>query len=245
MTAILRVPRSRAALSGSLLVLLGLWGALAPLIGPYFHFAFTPDKAWTFTSGRVWLQVVPGAAVALGGLIAVASANRAFAAFGAWLAALGGGWFVVGVPLSRLWADQGRIQLGQPVGGTTRQVVEQVTMLYGLGAVVVFLAALALGRLAVVGVRDAALAEQESAHVEEHPVPDSSDDTREAPALPRRRPERPESVPATPPEQTAPRSRPESTPGNTPTTSGPGDVRVAGGRGADDTRTDERPGANA
>jgi hypothetical protein len=244
MTAILRVPRSRAALSGSLLVLLGLWGALAPLIGPYFHFAFTPDKAWTFTSGRAWLQIAPGAAVALGGLIAVASANRAFAAFGAWLAALGGGWFVVGVPLSRLWADQGRIQLGQAVGGTTRQVVEQVTMLYGLGAVVVFLSALALGRLAVVGVKDAALAEQESAHVEEHPVPDEAD-TREAPALPRRQATPPESVPATPPEQAAPRSMSGPASRSTPTTSGPADVRVAGGPGADETRTDERPGTNA
>ena len=85
MTTTLRVPRSRGALSGLLLVLLGLWGALMPLIGPYFHFGFTPDKAWHCTSGRVWLQIVPGLAVFLGGLIALGSANRAFAAFGAWL----------------------------------------------------------------------------------------------------------------------------------------------------------------
>lgn len=240
MTAILRVPRSRGALSGSLLVLLGLWGALAPLVGPYFHFAFAPDNTWTFTSGRVWLQIVPSAAVAVGGLIAVASANRAFAAFGAWLAALGGAWLIVGLSLSQLWADQGRIQLGRPVGGMTRQVVEQVTLLYGLGAVVVFLAALALGRLAVVGVKDAALAEQESAHVEEHPVPEPPA-TREVPALPRRH-ATPEPVPATPPEATAPMPRPA--PRTAPLTSGPADVRVAGPQ-ADETRTERRPGANA
>ena len=43
MTGMLRVPRSRGAMSGALLVLLGLWGGLVPLIGPYVHFAYTPD----------------------------------------------------------------------------------------------------------------------------------------------------------------------------------------------------------
>src|SRR3954454_3675882 len=155
MTATLRVPRSRGALSGLLLVLLGLWGALVPLIGPYFDFGFAPDKAWHFTSGRVWLQIVPGAAVFLGGLITLGSRKRAFAAFGAWLAALGGAWFAIGAPLSGLWADHNATRLGSALGDTTRQVTEQLTLLYGLGVVTVFLAAVALGRLAVVGVKDA------------------------------------------------------------------------------------------
>ena len=43
----LRMRRSRGALSGFLLVLLGLWGALIPFIGPDFHYAYTPDAAWT------------------------------------------------------------------------------------------------------------------------------------------------------------------------------------------------------
>src|SRR5262249_52014882 len=52
MTRMLQVPRSRGAVSGLLLVLLGLWGALIPLVGPYFHYAYTPDSAWTLTAGR-------------------------------------------------------------------------------------------------------------------------------------------------------------------------------------------------
>ncbi len=249
MTAMLRVPRTRGALSGSLLVLLGLWGALAPILGPYFHFAFTPDKAWTLTSGRVWLQIVPGCAVILGGLMALASANRAFAAFGAWLAALGGAWYAVGVPVSGLWATKGHTQLGQAVGGSGRRVSEQVGMLYGLGAVVIFLAALALGRLAVVGVRDAALAEQET-RVEETPVPDTRVEPRpeaarpeaarpephpQPPAaLPTRRPAfQAEPVPATPVEQPM-----------TARTSDPADVKVAGASD-DPSTTGERPIAKA
>ena len=62
MNGMLRVPRSRGALSGVLLVLLGAWGALVPFIGPYFHFAYTPDSGWTYTQGRLWLEILPGPA---------------------------------------------------------------------------------------------------------------------------------------------------------------------------------------
>jgi hypothetical protein len=222
MTATLRVPRSRGALSGLLLVLLGLWGALVPLIGPYFHFGFAPDKAWDLTSGRVWLQIVPGAAVFLGGLIALASANRAFAAFGAWLAALGGAWFTVGVPLSAAWTTHGNVRLGQALGGTSRQVTEQISLLYGLGAVAVFLAALALGRLAVVGVKDARLAEEDRPHVEEtDPAGPAASDTGPRPRAPWTESARTQPI--------------------RPTAAGTSDVKVAG----ESTRETPRPGANA
>jgi hypothetical protein len=45
MAGMLRVPRSRGALNGALLVLLGIWGGLIAFVGPYFHYAYTPDKA--------------------------------------------------------------------------------------------------------------------------------------------------------------------------------------------------------
>jgi len=256
MTTTLRVPRSRGALSGLLLVLLGLWGALMPLIGPYFHFGFTPDKAWHFTSGRVWLQIVPGLAVFLGGLLALGSANRAFAAFGAWVAALGGAWFVVGVPLSAVWADQNHTQLGQALGGTTRQVSEQLSLLYGLGVVAVFLAAVALGRLAVVGVKDARLAERTdertdgrtdgraaedvaNADTEENPRLEPSSGSR--PPLIRRKARREQdAVPPAPGPWPAEKVPP--TPTEAPTTTSPSDVKVAGTSGPEETG---RPGAKA
>ncbi|HEY2575734.1 MAG TPA: hypothetical protein VGI74_05455 [Streptosporangiaceae bacterium] len=79
----LRVPRSRGALSGLLLVLLGAWGALIAFVGPYFHYAFTPDRAWVYSSGRFWLEVLPGAAALLGGLIVLLAGTRPTAVFGA------------------------------------------------------------------------------------------------------------------------------------------------------------------
>ena len=152
MNGMLRVPRSRGVLSGLLLVLLGAWGALVPFVGPYFHYAYTPDHGWTYTTGRFWLEVLPGAVTVLGGLIVLISASRPLAHFGAWLAALGGAWFAVGGLVAHRWPSLGAA--GGPVGGSTRTLLEQVGFFTGLGVVIVFVAALVLGRFTVVSVSD-------------------------------------------------------------------------------------------
>ena len=160
MTGKMRAPRSRGAVSGALLILLGAWGALIPFVGPYFDFAYTPDTAWDVTTGRLVLEVLPGVGAALGGLLVLGSANRVAAAFGSWLAALSGAWFVLGVPLSAIW---GSPTVGEPVGGTTQQILEYIGFFGGLGVVIVFFAAFAMGRFAVVGVREVERAAQEAA----------------------------------------------------------------------------------
>jgi hypothetical protein len=171
MTTMLQVPRSRGAVSGLLLVLLGLWGALIPLVGPYFHYAYTPDSAWTLTAGRVWLEIVPGAATFLGGIILLASASRLVAMFGAELAAAAGAWFALGMVIIPLWPAASTLDPGSPAGTTTvlRQL-EHLGFYTGLGVAIVFIAALALGRLTVIGVRDARLADRGAPVAEEEPA---------------------------------------------------------------------------
>lgn len=155
----MRIPRSRGALSGVVLVILGLWGGLVPFVGHYFDFVIGSDRAWDFTAGRFWLSIVPAAATVLGGLILIRSAHRAGAGFGAWLALAGGIWFVVGNPVSELWNDGVR-QAGPALGGSAHRVAEELGYFYGLGALIVAVAAFALGRLAVRSVRDAELARE-------------------------------------------------------------------------------------
>jgi hypothetical protein len=167
MAGVMRIPRSRGGVSGALLILLGAWGGLAPFVGPYFSFAYTPDKAWAYTSGRLWLSVVPGAAALLGGLLVITASHRAVGCVGAFAAALGGAWFIVGSPVIRLAVKNGSITPGVPLAGplgplssASRVLVEGLGFFTGVGTLILFFAALALGRFSVVGVRDAALAEE-------------------------------------------------------------------------------------
>jgi hypothetical protein len=154
MAGILRVSRSRGALSGVLLVLLGIWGGLIPLVGPYVNYAYTPNHAWRMTSGRIWLEILPAAGALLGGLILLASKLRPTALFGASLAAASGAWFAVGSSLAPLWTNNVPAQ-GYPVGGHIARAMEQIGFFTGLGVVIVCIASVALGRLSLVSLRDA------------------------------------------------------------------------------------------
>jgi MFS family permease len=165
MNGILRVPRTRGVLSGLLLVLLGAWGALVPFVGPYFHYAYTPDTAWSYTTGRLWLEILPGAGAVLGGLIVLVSAYRPAAHLGAWLAALSGAWFALGSIVGPTWSGM-RMSPGTPVGGSGMRALEQIGFFTGLGVVIVLLAAMVLGRFSVISVRDARRTEREARQAE-------------------------------------------------------------------------------
>jgi hypothetical protein len=142
---------SRGRGIGGLLMLLGAWGAVIPFVGPYFGYAYTPDKAWAYTSGRLWLSIVPGVAAFLGGLLVVASDRMAVP--GAFLATLAGAWFVLGQSVVAEAFSGDSIHSGSPVaasgaafGPATMRFFEGLGFFYGLGVVIVFFAALAMGR---------------------------------------------------------------------------------------------------
>jgi hypothetical protein len=156
MAGTLRVRRSQGALSGVLLVLLGIWGALIPFVGPYFHYAYTPDRAFAVTAGRMWLEVLPGVVALVGGVVVLVSRFRPAALLGAWLAALAGAWYAIGEIIAA--HTTGLPGAGAPVGGGARAMLEQIGFFTGLGVAIVFVAALALGRFTVVAARDAAAA---------------------------------------------------------------------------------------
>jgi hypothetical protein len=150
MAGMLQMRRSRGAFSGFLLILLGLWGALIPFVGPYFHYAYTPDTGWTYNTARLWLELLPGAAVFLGGFLLMIARRRHTALFGALLAAAAGAWFTLGTMLSPLWNHHVTLG-GSPAGATVyTRIMEQLGFFSALGVVIVFIAAAAFGRIASV-----------------------------------------------------------------------------------------------
>jgi hypothetical protein len=152
-----RIPRKRGAFTGFILVLLGLWGALVPFVGPYFNFQIGTTHTWDWSIDRLWLSVLPGAVTVLGGLMLLFSTRRSSASLGAVLALAGGAWFVLGPAMSILWND-GVSATGPAIGASGTRVGEWIGFFYGTGALITLFSAYALGFLAALPVTGEAVA---------------------------------------------------------------------------------------
>jgi hypothetical protein len=162
----MRVPWTRGATSGVLLLIFGAWAAIVPFIGPYLNFAYTPstNTAWIWTESRGWFEVAPGAAAFVGGLLLLTTTNRAVAILGSWLAIAGGAWLIVGPSLTDVLDKS--IGTPDPASSTNVQALEELFFFYGVGALILFVASVALGRLSVQSIRDVAVAERRAARAE-------------------------------------------------------------------------------
>ncbi|MCW2954239.1 MAG: Uncharacterized protein JWQ48_3409, partial [Conexibacter sp.] len=157
----MRVRRTRGAVGGVAVTLLGIWGALIPFVGPYFDYSVGPTDSWHWTTGRLWLSVLPGAVAILGGLMMLLSRSRPMAATGALLGILAGIWFLIGPTVSELW-NGGVSQAGAPQGDRGTRVIAELGYHILLGGLIVYFAAAALGRLSIRSVRDVERAEAEA-----------------------------------------------------------------------------------
>lgn len=145
------MPRRRGTVAGPLIMLLGAWGALIPFFGHSFGFGYTPSNTWTWTAARGWLEVLPGGVAFLGGLLLTISGDRASAMFGSVAAAAAGAWFVLGTIVSPWWSAG---YIGAPVGDASRGVWETIGMFTGVGLVLLYLAAMSIGRISLSGRRE-------------------------------------------------------------------------------------------
>jgi hypothetical protein len=154
-----RIPLRRGSVCGLLLIVLGLWGGLAPFIGPYVHFGYAPDTPWHYSSGRLYYSIIPGAAVLLGGLLCIITRNRALGVCAGLLAALGGIWFTLGQTFMTVVLKK-NIHAGNPIlhAGATAQglraYLETLTLFTGLGLLAAVLGALAIGRFSLLAATD-------------------------------------------------------------------------------------------
>jgi|SRR5580698_3221080 hypothetical protein len=156
-----QIPRSRGGMCGLLLILLGLWGGLAPFVGPYFHFGYTPDKAWAYDSGRLYFSVIPGAAALLGGLLVTGTRSRTAGVLGGLLAALGGAWFGLGETFTTIVLKK-TFAVGTPlpwsgVSPALGTYLESLALFAGLGTLIIFIGAIAIGRFSMLAAKDVAV----------------------------------------------------------------------------------------
>jgi len=155
-----RIPRSRGGICGVLLILLGVWGGLGPFVSPYFHFGYTPDKTWYYSTGRLYFSIIPGAAARHGGRLVVATTQSGGRIFGGLLS---GAWFVTG---TNFVADvlHRSVPFGVQIVPASlsgqalvlRGYLELVALFTGVGLLLLFAGALAMGRFSMIGARDLA-----------------------------------------------------------------------------------------
>ena len=154
----MRVPRTRGAVSGLLIVILGAFAALVPFIGPYFDLSIGSDDAWTWSGDRFLFSVLPGAVAVIGGLMLMGTTKRVGGGLGAWLALAAGAWLVVGQSASVIWQEVPGY--GAPLGSDTEEAIALLAYFYATGAAITALAAFAMGRFSVRDVRDAERVEE-------------------------------------------------------------------------------------
>jgi hypothetical protein len=164
MAGVAQIPRSRGGLCGLLLILLGAWGAIVPFVGPYFSFAFTPDQTWQYNSGRLYLSILPGAVAFIAGVAILVTRVRWVGIVAGVLAALAGGWFIFGAGVVDIVLGKTSISPGNPVASTgpvihsaqTWQFMEEIGFFTGVGALIILLGAIAIGRLSMLSAGDVA-----------------------------------------------------------------------------------------
>jgi hypothetical protein len=84
-------------------ILIAIWGAVIPFIGPTFAYSADGSSAWNMNNAHLVLAVLPGAAAFVAGLAILVVAPRTVAGSGrdvlslaGLLGLLAGAWFVVG-----------------------------------------------------------------------------------------------------------------------------------------------------
>jgi len=126
-----------------LLMALGAWVFLIPLVGPYFSFGFDTSTKWRFSQAHWTLSLAPGIALFCAGLL-MTRRSRALGWLAGLVAVVAGVWLVIGPTLHPTWSSSGFA----PLPGTdTKTAARWIADFYGAGALAIYLGAQAQGLL--------------------------------------------------------------------------------------------------
>jgi hypothetical protein len=128
---------------GTMLLFLGAWVFVVPLVGPYFNFGFFTSATWVF-SGLHWeMLLAPGIALFAGGLLMLLPASPS-GSLGGVLALLAGVWLLVGPSLHPIWSGPIAVTTHHPQWLTS---LVWIGYFYGTGAIAVYLSGVLHGLL--------------------------------------------------------------------------------------------------
>jgi len=126
-----------------LLMALGAWVLLVPLVGPYFSFGFDTSSKWRFTSDHWLLSLAPGLALFAAGLLMTVR-SRAIGWLAGLVAVAAGVWLVIGPTLHATWSSHVLTPLP---GSEWKTAARWIADFYGPGALAIYLGAQAQGLL--------------------------------------------------------------------------------------------------
>ena len=139
------------AVTGVLIIAIGVFATIIPFIGPLFGFGMGPDpQPWVLTTPRIVRHLIPGIAAIVGGIMLLPR-MRASRSVGATLAVLAGIWLTIAPVVL------GRVAAGPPA---VVDILRPLAYHYGVGVLIAGLGGFALGR---VSGRRAAEADETSA----------------------------------------------------------------------------------
>ncbi len=144
-----RISASALILVGIATMLVAIWGAIAPFIGPTFGFSADGAGAWKLSGAHLLLGVLPGAVAFVAGVLILVIAprtiywsSRGSLAGAGLLAVMAGAWFVVG-PLARpVLSTSGSYYV---VASPLRELAFQIGYSYGPGLLIIMAGGFALG----------------------------------------------------------------------------------------------------
>ncbi|MGH9088914.1 MAG: hypothetical protein ACRDYZ_12530 [Acidimicrobiales bacterium] len=146
------VPRATGpslVLLGSVIALVGAWGAIAPYVAPLFGLSPDGTAAWHWSLAHALLGFAPGGVAAVAGVMLLAAVGRATAGRGrldvgllGFVVALCGAWFTIGEFAWPVLYGSSAYFVG---AGSLHILLEQLAFSIGTGVVLVGCGAFAIG----------------------------------------------------------------------------------------------------
>jgi hypothetical protein len=129
-----RVWTPKAIPIGLLIALLGAWAFFVPLLGGYFNFGFASSHTWQFSAHQWELQLAPGLAAFVGGLMMMTPGG--LGRLGGLLALVAGAWLVVGPSFYPIFSS-GTVQ---PYGSEWMRALRWIGHFYAVGGLILYFA---------------------------------------------------------------------------------------------------------